>query len=136
MTKSQLRTMLRRAGFIAPKNCVHYTTTRNGRESFVSYNRMNFVKSNGVIANFANRCYRVRKVDESWVVDVSCTLENFDRWSNSRYYDSIPIELFEIFCKKYLINSKKVIENFPQYIDTIQSVLFKDFIGTDHENWS
>lgn len=136
MTRSEIRTMMKRAGFIAPKNCIHYSHTRNGRESFVPYNRMNFMKSQGANANLANRCYRVRKTDDSWVVDISCTVEKFDRWANSRYYDSVPIELFEIFCKKYLIKSKKVVENFPSYIDTIQAVLFKDFIGTDNPNFS
>lgn len=135
MTRSQIRTMLKRAGFIAPKNCIHYSHTRNGRESFPPYNKMNFMKSQGTIVNFGSRCYRIRKTEDSWVVDVSCTLDKFDRWSNSKYYDSIPIEIFSEFCNKYLIRSKRMMENFPSMLEIVQEEMFDRYVGIDHPNW-
>lgn len=61
LSYSELKTLLKRKGHKVPKRW-HVT---------------------GFVTEFYGRLFRFRWWDGEFVVDVSCPLEDFDRWSNS-----------------------------------------------------
>jgi len=63
MSKSQFKTLLKRKGHKIPRDMFKY----------------------GCTSTYKNRMYRWRYwADEGFVVDISCKLNEFDRWANSR----------------------------------------------------
>ena len=83
LSKSKLKTWIKRNGF---------------KPGFLS-NPRNFLKYSLVKRN--NRYFRFRANEHEfhggekrWVVDVSCPIEDFDRWANSCDEHAIPLEEF------------------------------------------
>lgn len=105
MTRSEIRTMIKRTGFKVPGNYVHLVNTRNHRQSLVRWNSMNFMKSRETCVLLNDRSYRFRNTSSGWVVDISCPHEEFDRWANSRDYSDVDIVVFSKFCKMIMNNN-------------------------------
>lgn len=83
LSKSKLKTWLKRKGF---------------KPAFKS-NTRNFLKCSSV--KRSNRYFRFRTNEHElsggkkrWTVDVSCTIDDFDRWANSCDEHAIPLEEF------------------------------------------
>jgi hypothetical protein len=79
------------------------------------------------IVSLDGRLFRLRKNEGQWLIDVSCKLENFDRWANSKFYDSVPLSEFAEFCK-YLIKTRVNMNE----IEALMHRFFQNYPGTDN----
>jgi hypothetical protein len=125
MTRSEIRTMLKRFGFKVNKYFVHYV--QRTKPTFVSYNMMNFMKSEGAHVILNDRYYRFGKDKTGqWVVDVSCVMQKFDRWANSRHFDKVPIEMFAQVFKNLSLKDD------PVAYEASMDEVFTNYRGVDY----
>lgn len=83
LSKSKLKTWLKRKGF--------KPAFRSNTRNFLKYS---LVKRSNCYFRFRTNEHEFESNVKSWTVDVSCPIEDFDRWANSCDEYAIPLEDF------------------------------------------
>ena len=110
ISKSALKTWLKRNGFKSPKLMIRRTA--NGRLiRLASEPFRSTMKPGGTFAR-DGRLFRVRKNEHEfeggkprWTVDISTPWHDFDRWANSTEIHAMPLEEF---MKIYAVKNKSI----------------------------
>ncbi len=92
LSKSKLRTWIKRNKFKLPRG---YST--RDKRSLLKYGGCT-VKRNNRYYRFRNNEHQFSGGEKRWVVDISCRLDDFDRWANSTEDHAVE---FDEFMKRY-----------------------------------